>query len=359
MKTRLLIIIPIVITLAILAVIAYDSITLDTLCADDGGKRIGDICRIPIITNSTKDNSKINVNLSQVTTMKPNHMEFFYYPNTKNSEKPDPYQIFMLIRLPEWMGGDSNDASAFRAYSAKSLDDSCLVKYWGEYGRQRIENPCQGSMYRVVDGAMTIGLIPMSNMMTALPHLDLSNDENGFLYIEPPTWTKTENGVIGYGKELTYDDLRKGSAFLIESFAKSYPEFPAIHMDFAGYALSEISSEGERVEISYLDVSSKNNRILMSIQKCNCPEPNSSINLLISNSEFWQIGDTILKIGGSALNKNNEMPEQFKEYEIQFIKDGYEFRIEGKNIDFMKKEIVANYFPEYKFENLFLISKND
>jgi hypothetical protein len=357
MKTLLLIIIPVIIILAILVVIAYDSITLDKLCQDDGGKRTGDTCRIPIITNSTKDNSQINVNRSQIKTMKPNSMEFFYYPNTKNSEKPDPYQIFMLIRLPEWMGGDATDASAFRAYSAKSLDDSCLVKYWGEFGRQRIENPCQGSMYRVVDGAITMGAIPMSNMMTALPHLDISTDENGFLYIESPKWTKTENGVIGYGKEMTYDDLHNGSSFLIESFAKSYPQYPSIPMDFAGYTLSEISAEGERVEISYLDVSSKIGRISMSIQKCNCP--NSSLNLLTSNSEFWQIGDTVLKVGGSALDKNNEMPEQFKVYEIQFIKDGYEFRFAGKNIDFIKKEIVANYFPEYKFEDLFLISKND
>lgn len=101
MKTRLLIIIPLVIVSAILAVIAYDSVSLDKLCANDGGKRIGDTCRIPILTNSTKDNSQI-LNLSQIKTMKPNSVEIFYYPNTKNSEKADPYQTFMLIRLPEW-----------------------------------------------------------------------------------------------------------------------------------------------------------------------------------------------------------------------------------------------------------------
>jgi hypothetical protein len=40
MKTRLLIIIPAITILAILAVIAYDSTSLDKLCTDDGGKRI-------------------------------------------------------------------------------------------------------------------------------------------------------------------------------------------------------------------------------------------------------------------------------------------------------------------------------
>jgi hypothetical protein len=106
-----------------------------------------------------------------------------------------------------------------------------------------------------------------------------------------------------------------------------------------------------------LDVSSENNRISMSIQKCNCSDPNASLNFLRSNSEFWQIGETVLTIGGSALDKNNETPDQFKVYEIQFIKNGYEFRIQGKNIDFMKKEIIADYFQGYKYDDMFLISK--
>ena len=50
----------------------------------------------------------------------------------------------MLIRLPERMGGAANDTSAFRAYRAKALDDPCIIKYWPDEGRQRIENPCQG-----------------------------------------------------------------------------------------------------------------------------------------------------------------------------------------------------------------------
>lgn len=356
MKTRILIIIPIITTLAILAVIAYDSVSLDKLCADDGGKRIDDTCHILIITNSTKNNLT-TVNLSLIKTMKPNSMEFFYYPNPEDTENRDVFQKFMLIRLPEWMGGAANDSSAFRAYSAKSLDDSCLVKYWGEYGRQRIENPCQGGMYRVVDGAMTTGAIHMSGIMTALPHLDLSSDENGFLYVMPPNWSKTENGVVGYGRETTLDEIRNGSAFLTESFAKYYPKYPAIPIDFAGYTLSEISPEKERIMVYYLDFSSKIGIISMSIQECNCQEENPILNLASPDSEFWQIGKTVIQIGGSMLEKNNDTPERFKMYEINFFKDGYEFRIGGKNLEFMKKEIVTNYFPEYKYDDLFLISK--
>ncbi len=354
MKTRLLIIISAITILAILGVIAYDSITLDKLCADDGGKRIGDICSIPIITNSTKDT--LILNLSQIKTMKPNSVEFFYYPNTKNSEKADPYQTFMLIRLPEWMGGDANDSSAFRAYSAKSLDDSCFVRYWGEYGRQRIENPCQGAMYRVVDGAMTVGAIHMSTAMTALPHLDLTSDENGFLYVMPPKWEKTENGVVGYGREMTLDEIRNGSAFLVESFVKSYLDYPVIPIEFAGYTLSEISSDNYGAIVSYLDFPSKSGSISMTISKSSLGFVTT--NLAQPNSEFWQIGNTIIKIGGSALEKNSDTPEHFRSYTIEF-NNGVNFRIEGENLEFIKQEIVKNYFPEYNYDDMFLISKTD
>ena len=352
MKTRFLIIIPVITILAILAVIVYDSISLDKLCQDDGGKRIGDTCRIPIITNSTKDSSQ-TLNLSQIKTMKPNSVEIFYYPNT-DSEKPDSYQTFMLIRLPEWMGGAANDSSAFRAYSAKSLDDSCLVKYWPQDGRQRIENPCQGSLYRVVDGTMTLGAIHMSTAMTALPHLDLTSDEDGFLYVMPPKWEKTENGVVGYGREMTLDEIRNGSTFLAESFEKSYPNYPPIPIEFAGYILSEISPDDYGVMASYLDFPSKSGSISMTISKSSLGFVTT--NLAQSNSEFWQIGDDIIKIGGSALDKTSDTPEHFRYYTIEF-NNGINFRIEGKNIEFMKQEIVKNYFTESEYDDLFLISK--
>ncbi|MCE9651492.1 MAG: hypothetical protein K8Q89_00270 [Nitrosarchaeum sp.] len=353
MKTRLLIIIPIIIASAILGVIAYDSVSLDRLCADDGGKRIGDTCRIPIITNSTKNNLS-SVDTSLIRTMKPNSMEWFYYPNTKNHKKADAYQTFLLIRLPVWMGGDANDSTAFRAYSAKSLDDSCLVKYWGEYGRQRIENPCQGAMYRVIDGAMTFGATHRSTAMTALPHLDLSSDENGFLYVMPPKWEKTENGVVGYGREMTLDEIRNGSAFLAKSFEKSYSGYPHIPTEFAGYILSEISPDNYGAIVSYLDFPSKSGAISMTISKTSLGFVTTD--LAQPNSEFWQIGNTVIKISGSALDKNSDRPESLRYYTIEF-NNGINFRIEGKNLEFIKQEIVKNYFPEYKYGDMFLISK--
>lgn len=356
MKARFFIIIPVIIALSIFAVIAYDSITLDKICHDDGGKRDGDICKIPIITNSTKDSSQA-VDFSKITTIKPNSMEFFYYPNVQDSERQDTYKLFMLIRLPEWMGGDVNDTSAFRAYSAKSLDDSCIVKYWPDNGRQRIENPCQGGMYRVVDGAMTMGLIHRSTPMTALPYLDLSVDENGLLYVEPPRWTKTENGVIGYGREISFDDFHNGSEFLAESFAKTYPEYPPIPLEFAGYDLSEIVPEQQyRVNISYLNFPDNSGSIFMSIGKQSVGTGHTYWTK--SQSESFQIGDTIISVDKYIFERDNAGTENLRTYEIRFKDDGFYYAINGKNLEFIKKEIVKNFFLEYEYDDMFLISKN-
>ena len=305
---------------------------------------------------STLLEAEISAIPKDITTMKPNSVEFFYYPEKPDTKKPDAYKLFMLIRLPEWMGGDANDASAFRAYSAKSLDDGCIVKYWPDNGRQRIENPCQGGMYRVVDGAMTTGLIHRSTPMTALPHLELSIAENGLLYAEPPKWTKKENGVIGYGKEISFDDFRNGSEFLAESFAKTNPEYPSIPLQFAGYDLSEIAPEKYQANVSYLDFPDNSDSIFMSVgtQSVGTGYPYWTK----SQSESFQIGDTILKVNKYMFEGDDTSTDNLRTYEFWFKDDGFYYSIKGKNLEFIKKEIVKNFFPEYKYDEMFLISKN-
>ena len=288
------------------------------------------------------------------TFMEPNSMELFYYPEKPDTEKPDTYKLFMLIRLPEWMGGGANDASAYRAYSAKSLDDACIVKYWPDDGRQRIENPCQGAMYRVVDGAITTGLIHTSTPMTALPYLDLSIDENGSLYVEPPTMTITENGVIGHGRQISFDDFYNGSKFLAESFAEKYPEFPPIPLEFAGYDLSEIAPEQYRTTISYLDFPDNSGRISMMIGKQSVgPSYTYWTN---SYSELFQLGDTAITVNKHVIEREDE--EILRTYEIKFKDDGFYYSITGKNLEFIKKEIVRNFFSEHKYEDIISVSKN-
>ena len=317
-------------------------------------EKIASIATFPIKSEGFVSFSEESENNGVYTTMKPNTMEFFYYPDASSATQ-EPYRLFMLIRLPEWMGGGANDASAFRAYSAKSLDDPCIVKYWPQEGRQRIENPCQGGMYRVIDGTITLGLTHRSTAMTALPHLDLSIDEEGGLYVDTPSWTKTENGVIGYGRDMSLDEIRRNSEFLLDSFENSYPEYPKIPLSFAGYLLSEIYPERDSVTVWYLDFPNKSGNISMSIDKLSHTD---YTNLTTPHSEFWKIGDTMIKISGFTLDKNNELPEQYKTYTIEF-NDGFDFHIEGKNLEFIKKEIIANYFPEYSYDDLLFISRNN
>jgi len=209
-------------------------------------------------------------------------------------------------------------------------------------------------MYRVIDGALTYGATHRSNAMTALPYLELSIDKNGMMYVEPPTFTPSENGVVGFGRNLSLDEIRNNSAFLAESFAKYYPKYPLIPTEFAGYILSEITPENHSTTVRYFDFPNKSGYIAMTvgIQTIGTTYPNS----VTSNVEYWQIGDTEIRIGGSAMDTDSNTPESFRTYEIKF-RDGYYYLIEGKNLEFLKKSIVSNFFPEFEYDDLFLVSR--
>jgi|GEM_PF-2359157 len=356
MKTRLLIIIPAIIVFTILVIVAYDSVSLDKICQDSGGKRTGDICQIPIVTTVMGD-SETDFDISQITTMKPNSMKFFYYPNPEDTTNRDVFQKFILIRLPESLGGGADDVSSFRAYSSVSVtSDHCLIKYWPDAGRQRMEDPCWGSMYRAIDGLLIQSPDPITNdSPVALPRLDLSIDENGSLYVEPPKWTLQENGVIGVGRTISIQEVHQGSQFLVDSYQTSYPNHPKIPASFVGYRLTELHT-GHDIEVRYVDFLSLNNYIDFLVDNVSAQDQQYFRNLAKSNSELWQIDDVIIKISGSALDKNNDQPERFKTYDVEFILDGFKFTIEGKNIESIKKAIVVNYFPEHNYDDLLLVS---
>jgi hypothetical protein len=352
MKTRFLIIIPVIITISILAVFVIDSVNLDKLCSDSGGKRNGDVC---VIESPELIVEQTEFDISQIKSMKPNSMEYFYYPNPENVENRDAFQKFILIRLPEKLGGGVDDVSAFRAYSALSVGDHCLMKYWPDEGRQRMEDPCWGSMYRAIDGLLISGPKPVINTSAvSLPNLDLSIDENGSLYVESPVWTLQENGVVGIGRQISLQEIRQGSEILLDSIEKSHPHYPKIPLDFAGGILSRISPDGNRIVMMYFEFPSMSGTSF-DVGLVSAQDQAYFQNRAKSNSELWQIDDTVIRIGGNVFEENNE-PRQYKEYEIQFIKDGYNFRLGGQNLEFMKKEIVTNYFPEHDYDDLFLVS---
>jgi len=279
--------------------------------------------------------------------MKPNSMEWFYYPNPENTEDRDPFHKFILIRLPEWLGGDQNNTSAFRAYSAVSLTDHCLVKYWPQPERQRMENPCRGEMYRPIDGAMIVRGDPITvTTPMALPYLELSI-ENEMLYIEPPTWTPQKNGVISIGKELSIQQIRQNSKSMIDSFEKNYPQFPKIPLTIGGYTLATISHGSDEAQVRYFGFSTISGYRGLSMSLASAQDQQYFLNFAMPDSEFWQLGDNIIRITAND-----------RSYKAEFFKDGYKISITGDNSEFMRKEIVNNYFPEYDHDEMFMISRN-
>ena len=51
----------------------------------------------------------------------------------------ESFRTWQCIRLPRGLGGDRNDVSAFRVYSALCLDLWCLWKYWPDEGRKNFK----------------------------------------------------------------------------------------------------------------------------------------------------------------------------------------------------------------------------
>ncbi|HXT85141.1 MAG TPA: twin-arginine translocation signal domain-containing protein [Verrucomicrobiae bacterium] len=146
------------------------------------------------------DGSQANVKTFQI-----NHSEAVIYPKTNDPVlNEESFRTWQFIRLPEELGGKKNDKSAFRMYSMVCLHLWCLWKYWPEEGRKRGECPCHGSMYDPMTGQAFAGpaslQAPPSNV---LPMLDLDVDSNGDIWIKPPNWSPSGNGVVGYGRYLS------------------------------------------------------------------------------------------------------------------------------------------------------------
>lgn len=124
----------------------------------------------------------------------------------------DAFRTWQLIRLPAELGGDKNDVSAFRLYSAVCLHLWCLWRYVplerDSNDPSRIINgsgqcPCHGSAYdplnRKAFGGPAADQSPPSNV---LPILYLEADQQKNLWILPPTLDVNANGIVGYGRFL-------------------------------------------------------------------------------------------------------------------------------------------------------------
>jgi Rieske Fe-S protein len=143
--------------------------------------------------------------VANVNTFPVNHQEIITYPSTGDPViDQEAFKKWNLIRLPAELGGDVNDVSAFRVYSAICLHLWCMWKYTPitqKGGNNKGYCPCHGSVYDPLTGQAIEGPAslqgPPSNM---LPRLNLEADANGNLWIKPAIWNVYKNGVVGYGR---------------------------------------------------------------------------------------------------------------------------------------------------------------
>jgi len=141
---------------------------------------------------------------ANVKTFPKNHSEVITYPKTGDTVlDQEAFKKWQFIRLPDELGGDKDDVSAFRAYSMVCLHLWCLWKYWPQEGRKRGECPCHGSMYNPLNGKAFAGPASLqASPSNVLPTLYFEADNDGNLWIKPAVWSVNENGIVGYGRFL-------------------------------------------------------------------------------------------------------------------------------------------------------------
>ena len=152
------------------------------------------------------------VNVNDLAGFPPNTSWLVTYPSsgdlTIDSQNPDTFQKFGLIRLPN---GTSKTAADFVAFSKVCVHLWCSPNYDPQQSSnpnfETYQCPCHGSIYEVPDGKAVEGPASLQAFPTnAIPMLTLTADPNGDLYIEPPVFDVEHNGVIGYGRDYaSYD----------------------------------------------------------------------------------------------------------------------------------------------------------
>ena len=163
---------------------------------------------LPNPAGSANEKGKVELpdgSQANVKTFKINHAEAIIYPKSDDPVlNEEAFRTWQFIRLPSELGGDKNEASAFRVYSMVCLHLWCLWKYWPGEGRKRGECPCHGSLYDPLTGKAFAGPASLqSPPSNVLPSLDLEVDKDGNVWILPPNWSVNGNGVVGFGRFIT------------------------------------------------------------------------------------------------------------------------------------------------------------
>ncbi|MDC8451960.1 MAG: hypothetical protein LV477_03495 [Candidatus Nitrosotalea sp.] len=266
-------------------------------------------------------------NYVKISDMEPNSFGYFMYPNSYDFDSANAYQMFMLIRLPKIMGGDQNDTSSFRAYSALDPTSHCLMKYWPQPGRQRIEDPCISPPYRSIDGvSYSPGLVTIRAPVTgALPKLDLDVDSQGYLVVKPPVWEENKNGVVGIGRDVSKDQVLNSSRYLLEKYATQSKTPVPIPLSLEGgqFLIDMSSFSVNDTDFRYTWDRSHNNMPIIDTVYCNCTglsPTDPDYDRMTKYMQAWQFGNHT--VYSSATNVDGQAnPTRF--YSFEFYRNGY------------------------------------
>ncbi|MDA4126942.1 MAG: Rieske 2Fe-2S domain-containing protein [Thaumarchaeota archaeon] len=177
------------------------------------------------------------VNVNDLTTFPANGHWVITYPTsgdpTLDSQNPDTFLKYELIRLPTELGGNGKKATDFVAFSKVCVHLWCSPNYNptqtknpNENGyqapgpntitHQQYECPCHGSIYEIPDGKAVAGPASLQAFPTnAIPMLTLQADSNGQLYVFFPNRDPSKpfpldgvdavaaNGELGFGRDYT------------------------------------------------------------------------------------------------------------------------------------------------------------
>jgi len=158
------------------------------------------------------------VNVNDLSTFQANDHWVITYPTSGDpsidSQNPDTFLKYELIRLPESLGGASKKATDFVAFSKVCVHLWCSPNYQPAQGHQQYECPCHGSIYEVPDGKAVQGPASVQAAPTnAIPMLTLQADSSGQLYVVFPNRDPTKpfpsdqvdpieaNGELGFGRD--------------------------------------------------------------------------------------------------------------------------------------------------------------
>ena len=189
-----------------------------------------------VLDNNTATNRNANgaaagktVNVKDLASFPPNGAWLFTYPSSGDvnvdSQSPDTFQKYALIRLPQELGGSQASAAAFVAYSKVCVHLWCSPSYDPQKSTstqdETYQCPCHGSIYQLpvkdkngnltdagkaIAGPASLQAFPTN----AIPMLTLTADSSGDLYVGsldsngkevPPIFDVEHDGVIGYGRD--------------------------------------------------------------------------------------------------------------------------------------------------------------